>query len=48
MNRHMDRSKLNIGAYILQPYARTERHISEIKECGIDFFVRITKEKESL
>ena len=25
MNKRMDRSRLNIGAYILQPYARTER-----------------------
>jgi hypothetical protein len=35
----MDRKRLNIGAYILQPYARTERHIKEIADCGIDFIV---------
>ena len=34
-----DKSKLNIGAYILQPYARTEKHIKEIKECGIDMII---------
>lgn len=34
-----DRTKLNIGAYILQPYARTEKHIKEIKECGIDMII---------
>lgn len=34
-----DRSKLNIGAYILQPYARTEKHIQEVKECGIDMII---------
>ena len=35
----MDRSKLNIGAYYLKPYAQTERHVKDAKECGIDFFV---------
>ena len=35
MNRRMERNRLNVGAYILQPYARTERHIREIKECGV-------------
>ena len=39
MNKRMDRSRLNIGAYILQPYARTETHIREIAECGVDFIV---------
>lgn len=34
-----DKSKLNIGAYILQPYARTEKHVKEIKECGIDMII---------
>lgn len=37
MNTRMDRSRLNIGAYILQPYARTEEHIKGIAECGVDF-----------
>lgn len=35
----MDRSKLNIGAYILQPYARTEAHVKDVADCGIDFIV---------
>ncbi len=39
MEQRMDRTKLNIGAYILQPYARTEKHVREIKECGIDLIV---------
>ena len=34
-----DKSKLNIGAYVLQPYARTEKHIKEIKDCGIDMII---------
>ncbi len=37
MNTRMDRSRMNIGVYILQKYARTEKHIREIAECGIDF-----------
>ena len=35
----MDRSQLNIGTYILQPYARTEAHIKDLAACGIDFVV---------
>ncbi len=37
MNKRMDRTRLNIGAYILNPYARTERHVKEVADCGIDF-----------
>lgn len=39
MNTRFDRSRLNIGAYVLQPYARDEKHIKEIKECGIDMII---------
>jgi len=35
----MDRSRLNIGSYYLQSYARTEQHVRDLKECGIDFVV---------
>ena len=48
MNQRMDRSRLQIGAYILQPYARTERHIREIKECGIDFIVCMGNDRPAL
>ena len=48
MNRRMDRNRLNIGAYILQPYARTERHISEIKECGLDFIFCMQNDRPTL
>lgn len=37
MNERMNRKKLNIGTYILQPYARTEAHIKALYDCGIDF-----------
>lgn len=33
----MDRSKLQIGVYCLAPYARTESHVKDIKDCGVDF-----------
>ncbi len=41
----MDRTKLQIGAYILQPYAQTERHVREIAECGINFITCLRPEK---
>lgn len=39
MNTRMDRSRLNIGTYILKPYARTEKHVKDLADCGIDFVV---------
>ena len=48
MNTRLDRSRLNIGAYILQPYARTEEHIREIKECGIDMIVDLDYDMKTL
>ena len=33
----MDRTKLQIGAYCLAPYARTEAHVRDVKGCGVDF-----------
>ena len=48
MNTRLDRTKLNIGAYILQPYARTEEHIKDIKECGIDMIVDLDYDTNAL
>ena len=48
MNKRMDRNRLNIGAYILQPYARTERHIKEIADCGVDFIVCMGADRPAL
>lgn len=42
----MDRSKLNIGTYYLKPYAQTERHVREAKDCGIDFFICIDAQED--
>ena len=44
----MDRSRLNIGAYILRPYARTEQHIKDIADCGIDFMTCVDYDKKML
>ena len=39
MNKRMNRNKLNIGTYILRDYAQTEKHVKELRECGIDFVI---------
>lgn len=44
----MDRSKLQIGAYILQPYAQTERHVREIAECGINFITCLNPQQPGI
>ena len=48
MNKRMDRSKLNIGTYLLQPYARTEQHIKDLADCGINFVTYMDYDKEAL
>ena len=35
----MDRTRLNIGTYCLKPYGRTEAHIKDIADCGMDFVI---------
>ena len=44
----MDRSRLNIGAYILQAYARSEQHVKDVADCGIDFMTWISYDKKML
>jgi len=44
----MDRSRLNIGAYILQPYARSEAHIKDVADCGIDFIICMQDDRPAL
>lgn len=48
MNRRMDRSQFHIGTYSLRPYARTEKHIRELAECGIDFVVGVEQDTRML
>lgn len=48
MNRHMNRERLNIGVYHLAPYARTEQHIRELAECGIDFVICLNDDRPTL
>lgn len=48
MNQRMDRSRLNIGAYILQPYARTEQHIKDLADSGVEFVVCMENDRPAL
>lgn len=48
MNTRMNRTKLNIGTYVLQPYARTEQHIRELADCGINLVLGIDGDRETL
>jgi len=48
MNKRMNRSRLNIGTYILQPYARTEQHIKDLADAGVDFVVDIENDRPAL
>ncbi|MBQ9995478.1 MAG: hypothetical protein IJP32_03840, partial [Clostridia bacterium] len=48
MNKRMNRERLNIGVYHLKPYARTEKHIRELKECGVDFVICMDYDKPAL
>lgn len=48
MNQRMDRNRLNIGAYHLRPYARTEAHVKDVADCGIDFVVCMDNDRPAL
>ena len=38
----LDRTRFQIGAYRLRPYAQTEEHVRDIRDCGIDFVAGIS------
>lgn len=44
----MDRSRINIGTYHLAGYARTEQHIKDLAECGIDFVMYMNYDTATL
>ena len=48
MNTRIDKSKLLIGTYCLQPNAQTEEHIKDIAECGIDLITCLYTRKRKL
>lgn len=48
MNGRMDSQKLNIGAYYLAPCARSEEHVRELRECGVDFVVGMDNDRPAL
>ena len=37
--QRMDRSRINVGTYSLKAYARTEQHVKDLADCGIDFVI---------
>lgn len=44
----MDRNRLNIGVYHLRPYARTEAHIKDLADCGVDFVICMEDDRPAL
>lgn len=44
----MDRNKLNIGVYHLRPYARTEAHVKDLADCGVNFVICMDYDKPAL
>ena len=48
MNARMDKAKLNIGAYYLHPCARSEQHIKDVRDCGVDFVVCMDNDRAAL
>lgn len=48
MERRMNRNRLTIGTYILQEYARSERHIKDLADCGIDFVTSMANDRKAL
>ncbi len=48
MNKRMNRNRLNIGVYHLRPYARTEAHVKDLADCGIDFVLCMDCDRPTL
>ena len=48
MNQRLNRNRLTIGTYYLASYARTERHIRELSEAGIDLVIGINADRPTL
>ena len=48
MNTRMDCTKLNIGVYCLAPYARTEAHIKDLADCGINLVICMDDDRATL
>ena len=48
MKNRLDRSKFFLGTYILQPYARTEAHIKDLADAGIDVVMCMQSDYKAL
>ena len=44
----MDRSRINVGVYMLQGNARDEAHIKDVADCGIDFVMYMNNDTAAL
>ncbi|MBP5285511.1 MAG: hypothetical protein ILO34_05315, partial [Kiritimatiellae bacterium] len=44
----LDTTKFNIGTYCLEPYARSESHVRDLAECGIDLVVCVPYDRPLL
>jgi len=48
VNTRMNRDRFHIGTYSLRPCARTEKHVRELAECGIDFAIGVDRDGKLL
>ena len=44
----MDRSRMQIGVYHLRKYARTEAHIKDLADCGVNFVICMDNDRPAL
>ncbi|MBO6160880.1 MAG: hypothetical protein J6O01_05310 [Bacteroidales bacterium] len=44
----MDRSQMQIGVYHLRNYARTEAHIKDLADCGVNFVICMDNDRPAL
>ena len=44
----MDRSRINVGVYMLQGNARDDAHIKDVADCGIDFVMYMNNDTAAL
>lgn len=48
MNMRMKKNQIRIGTYYLQPYARSEDHVRDLAQCGIDFVIGVERDGKLL
>ena len=48
MNMRMKKNQIRIGTYYLQPNARSEDHVRDLAQCGIDFVIGVERDGKLL